>query len=86
MKAEKVEQASLKSEEEARIVEDTRQEAKEHEHAQLKVEEGVRRVLEARRRAEEEDLGLKAEEARLKSDSEDQAHLKAEEEDQIAEE
>ena len=52
---------------------------------QLKVEEGVRLALEARRRVEEDDLGLKAEEARLKSEAEEQAHLKAEEEDQIAE-
>ena len=33
-----------------------------------------------RRRAEEEDLGLKAEEARLKSEAEEQANLKDEEE------
>ena len=31
----------MKEEEEARLVEDARQEAKENEHAQLKVEEGV---------------------------------------------
>ena len=35
--------------------------------------------LEAIRRAEEEDLGIKAEEARLKSEAEYQARLKAEE-------
>ena len=52
---------------------------------QLKVEEGVRLALEAKRRAEEEDLGLKAEEARVKSETEEQARLKAEEEDKIAE-
>ena len=34
----------------------------------------------------EEDLGLKAEEARLKYEAEEQACLKAKEEDQIAEE
>ena len=39
-----------------------------------------------RRRAEEEDLGLKAEEARLKYGLEEQVVLKAEEEDKIAEE
>ena len=38
------------------------------------------------RRAEEENLGLKAEEARLKAEAEEQACLKAEEEAQIAEE
>ena len=37
-------------------------------------------------RAEEEDLGIKAEEARLKAESEYQALLKAEEESQSAEE
>ena len=60
----------MKAEEESRLVEDARQEAKEneHAHAQLKVEEGVRLALEARRRAEEDYLGLKAEEARLKSE------------------
>ena len=36
--------------------------------------------------AEEEDLGLNPEEARLKYEAEEQAHLKAKEEDQIAEE
>ena len=36
--------------------------------------------------AEEEDLGLKAEEVRLKSEAEEQARLKAKEEAQIAEE
>ena len=35
----------MKEEEEARIVEDGRQEAKENEHAQLKVEEGVSLAL-----------------------------------------
>ena len=40
--------------------------------------------LEARQMAEEEDLGLKAEEARLEYEVEDQASLKAEEEDQIS--
>ena len=39
-----------------------------------------------RRRAEEEDLGINAEEARLKYEAEYQAILKAEEEDQISEE
>ena len=39
------EQARLKAEEEARLVEDARHEAKENEHAQLKVEEGVRLAL-----------------------------------------
>ena len=52
---------------------------------QLKVQERVRLALEARRRAEEEDIWLKAEDARLKSESEEHASLKAEEEDQIAE-
>ena len=75
----------MKAEEEARLVEDARQEAKENKHVQLKVKEGVRLALEARRRAEGEYLGLKAEEVRLKSEAEDQARLKAEEEDQIAE-
>ena len=51
----------------------------------LKVEEVICLALEARRRVEEEDLGIKAEEARLKSEAKDQARLKAEEEDQIAE-
>ena len=31
----------MKAEEEARLVEDARQEAKENEHSQMKVEEGV---------------------------------------------
>ena len=35
----------MKAEEEARLVEDARQEAKKNEHAQLKVEEGVRLAL-----------------------------------------
>jgi len=35
----------LKAEEEARLVEDARQETKDNEHAQLKVEEGVRLAL-----------------------------------------
>ena len=35
------EHAWLEAEEEARLVEDARQEAKENEHAQLKVEDGV---------------------------------------------
>ena len=35
----------MKAEEEARLVEDARQIAKENEHAQLKVEEGVRLAL-----------------------------------------
>ena len=60
----------MKAEEEARIFKDARKEAKENEHAQLKVEEGVRLSLEVRRWAEEEDLGLKAEEARLESEAE----------------
>ena len=45
-----------KAEEEAHLVEDTRQEAKEHDNVQLKVEEGVRLALEVIRKAEEEDL------------------------------
>ena len=61
----------MKAEEEARLVKDARQEAKENEHTQLKLEEGVRLALEARQRVEEEDLGLKAEEARLKSEVEE---------------
>ena len=60
----------MKAEEEARLVKDARQEAKENYHTQLKLEEGVRLALEARQRVEEEDLGLKAEEARLKSEVE----------------
>ena len=52
----------------------------------MKLEEGVWIFLEARRRAEEKDLGLKAEDARLKSEAEEQARLKAEEEAQISEE
>ena len=51
----------MKAQEEARLVKDTRNEAKENEHAQLKVEEGVCLDLVARLREEEEDLGLKAE-------------------------
>ena len=39
------EHAWLEAEEEARLVEDARQEAKENEHAQLKVVEGVRLAL-----------------------------------------
>ena len=74
----------MKSKEEARLVEDASQEAKKHEHAQMKVEEGVHIALEARRRSEEEYLGLKDEYARLKSEAEDQACLKDEEEDQIS--
>ena len=35
----------MKAEEEARLVEDARQEAKENENSQLKVEEGVRLTL-----------------------------------------
>ena len=73
----------MKAEEETRFFKYARQEVKENEHAQLKVEEGDCLALEARRRAEEEDFGLKAEEARLKCESEEQARLKAEEEDQI---
>ena len=76
----------MNAEEEARLVEDASQEAKENEHAQLKVEEGVCLSLEARRKAEEEDLGLKAEEERLKYEADEQARLKAEEEYKIAEE
>ena len=75
----------MKAEEEKHCFEDSRQEAKEHEHAQLKLEEGVCLALESMRRAEEEDLGLKAEEERLKYEAEEQACLKAEEEDQISE-
>ena len=51
----------MKAEEEARLVEGARQEAKENEHGRLNVEGGVRLALEARRRAEEEAVGLKAE-------------------------
>ena len=61
----------MKAEEEERLVEDARQEEKEHGPAQLKVEEGVSLAIEARRRAEEEDLGLKAEESRLKYEAEE---------------
>ena len=57
LKSEREERAGLKAEEEARLVEDARREAKENKHAQLKVEEGVRLALEARRRAEVENLG-----------------------------
>ena len=53
---------------------------------QLKVEEGVRLAHEARHSAEEDCLGIKAEEARLESESEEQARLKAEEEYEITEE
>ena len=35
----------MKAEEEARLAEDARQEAKDNEHVQLKVEEGVRLAL-----------------------------------------
>ena len=59
------------------FVKDARQEAKEHEHALLKIEEGVRLALEARRRAKEDDLGLKAEDTRLKAEAEEQVYLKA---------
>ena len=52
----------------------------------MKVEEGVRLAFEARQRAEEEYLGLKYEDARLKSEAEEQVHLKAEEDAQITEE
>ena len=69
----------MKVEEEEHLVKGTRQEAKENEYAQLKVEEGVRLALEVRQSAEEEDLGIKAEEARLKYEAEEQARLKAEE-------
>ena len=44
----------------------------------------VRLAIEAMRRADEDNLGLKAEEARLKSEAEEQASVKAEEEDKIA--
>ena len=70
----------MKAEEEARLVEDARQESKENEHTQLKVEGGVRLALEEIGRAEDEDLGLKAEGARLKYEAEYQARLKAEDE------
>ena len=70
----------MKAEYEARLVEDTNQEANEHEHAQPKLEEGVRLTLEVRRRAEKEYLGLNNEEERLKSEAEDQTRFKAEEE------
>ena len=68
----------LNSEEEACLVKDARKEAKEHDHDQLNLEEGVRLALETRQRAEEEYLGLKDEEERLKSDSDEQACLKSE--------
>ena len=71
---------------EACLVEDARQEAKEHDQTQLKVEEGVRLTLEARQIVDEDNLGLKDEEEMLKYEAEDQARLKAEEEDQITEE
>ena len=74
----------MKAGEEARLDKDARKEAKENEHAQLKVEEGFRLALEARRRGEEEDLGLKSEEARLKSEAEEQERLKEEEESRLA--
>ena len=74
------------AEEEARLVKDKRNKAREHGHAQMKVEEGVFLALESRRRSEKEDLGLKYEEARLKSEAEEQVRLKDEVEDQIAEE
>ena len=67
----------MNSEEEARLVKYASQEAKEHGHAQLKIEEGVHLALKTRRRVEEEGLGLKAEDARLESEAEEQAHLKA---------
>ena len=70
LKSDQEEQAHLKAEEEACLDKYKRQEAKKNEHAQLKVEEGVCLALEAIRRAEEEDLWLKAEETRLKSESE----------------
>ena len=76
----------MKAEEETRLVEYASQESKEHEHAQLKVEEGFPFALEARQRAGEEDLGIKAEESRLKSEAVDQACLKDNEEYQISEE
>ena len=41
MKYEKEEKSRLKAEEEAHLVKDAMQEAKEHDNAQLKVEEGV---------------------------------------------
>ena len=75
----------MKAEEEARLVEDAKQESKENEHEQLKVEEGFCLALEARWRAEKEDLGIEAEEARLKSEAEEQARLKAEEEVRLVE-
>ena len=56
--------------------------AEEHKRAQLKVEVGVHLDLEARQRAEEEHAWLEAkeeprlvEEARLKSEEEEYAHL-----------
>ena len=78
LKVEKEEQARLKAEEEARLVEYARQKAKDHRNAQLKLEKRFRLALEARRRADEEGLGLKAEEASLKSKAEDQARLRSE--------
>ena len=68
----------MKSEEEARLVKDASKEAKEHDNVQLKAEEGFRLALEARRRVEEEDLGLNAEEARLKYEAEEHARLNSE--------
>ena len=55
----------MKAEEEARLVEDAGQEAKETVHVQLKVEEGVWLGLIVRRMEEEDYLGLKAKEAEI---------------------
>ena len=52
----------------------------------MKVEEEVRLTLEAKQISKEEDLGIKAEEARLKVEAEEQARLKAEEDAQITDE
>ena len=56
-------------------MEDTIQKAKDHDHARMKVEEEVCLTLEAGHIVEEEDLGLKAKEARLKAETEEQARL-----------
>ena len=49
----------MKEEEDAHLVEDSRQEENEHSHAQLKAEEGVRIDLETRQRTEDGGFGAK---------------------------
>ena len=77
LKSEQEDQACLKAEEDAHLVKYASQESKEHDNARLKVKERVRLALEVRWRAEEDYLRLKDEEARLKSEAEEKAHLKA---------